>query len=162
MILIVVESEVLRQRLMEMLSEMGGWAVVCVNKVQEAVRHLKENDFAMIITDMRLSDGTGFDVIAGLPQTGTRPKIVMLMPYLLTPYTMEAKKRGVDLVLEYGRLLQGWESLSALMRPHTQSQGGAPQGPSAEIFETPAESLPSAVNGDEGSQGLGQENKRVL
>ena len=160
MILVAVESDVLRQRLVEMLHEMGEDSVVSVNKVRDAVRCLQSADFAMVITDIRLSDGTGFDVIASIPDKGVKTRIVMLMPYLLTPYTMEAKKRGAHMVLEHSRLLQGMEALAALLRSCGQVQDSPsladatePSVPSEHIEETAFVNDRSAADDQAGPSG---------
>jgi two-component system response regulator PilR (NtrC family) len=62
--------------------------------VQEALLHLKDRTYSAVITDMRLPDGSGLDVLHWLEENGRREKAVVITAYGSSENAVDALKAG--------------------------------------------------------------------
>src|SRR5215207_4077941 len=71
-----------------------GYDVETAGSVQDALLHLKDRTYSALITDMRLPDGTGLDLLKRLDETGRREKAIVITAYGSAENAVEALKAG--------------------------------------------------------------------
>ena len=70
--LLVVDDEPDLRTLYELTLLREGYDMDTAGTVQEALLHLKDRIYSAVITDMRLPDGSGLDVLRWLEESGRR------------------------------------------------------------------------------------------
>ena len=70
--LLVVDDEPDLRTLYELTLLREGYDLDTAGSVQEALLHLKDRTYSAVITDMRLPDGSGLDVLHWLEENGVR------------------------------------------------------------------------------------------
>jgi two-component system nitrate/nitrite response regulator NarL len=76
--LLVVDDEPDLRTLYELTLLREGYDLDTAGTVQEALLHLKDRTYSAVISDMRLPDGSGLDVLKQLRDTKKGPAIVLL------------------------------------------------------------------------------------
>ena len=92
--LLVVDDEPDLRTLYELTLLREGYDVETAGTVDEAMACLKANGYSAVITDMRLPDGTGLDLLRELEQTGRQEKAVVITAYGSAENAVEALKAG--------------------------------------------------------------------
>ena len=92
--LLVVDDEPDLRTLYELTLLREGYDLDTAGTVQEALLHLKDRTYSAVITDMRLPDGSGLDVLHWLEQNGRREKTVVITAYGSSENAVEALKAG--------------------------------------------------------------------
>ena len=92
--LLVVDDEPDLRTLYELTLLREGYDIETAGTVQEALLHLKDRVYSAVITDMRLPDGTGLDVLRWLEDTGRREKTIVITAYGSAENAVEALKAG--------------------------------------------------------------------
>jgi two-component system response regulator PilR (NtrC family) len=92
--LLVVDDEPDLRTLYELTLLREGYDVETAGSVEEAWLHLKDRTYSAVITDMRLPDGTGLDVLRKLEQQGRREKAIVITAYGSSENAVEALKAG--------------------------------------------------------------------
>ena len=70
--LLVVDDEPDLRTLYELTLLREGYDIETASTVQDALLHLKDRTYSAVITDMRLPDGTGLDLLRWLEVGGRR------------------------------------------------------------------------------------------
>lgn len=97
-ILLVEDSELLAERLREVLGQISGVEVVgTVVDEGSAVAMTKEGNIHVLILDLQLKHGTGFGVLRSLG--ANRPAIIVFTNYALPEYRRRAEQLGVEYFL---------------------------------------------------------------
>ena len=97
-ILLVEDSELLAERLRELLGQIGGVEVVgTVRDERAAVAMTKEGGIHVLILDLQLKNGTGFGVLRSLGEQ--RPAVIVFTNYALPEYRRRAEQLGVEYFL---------------------------------------------------------------
>lgn len=97
-ILLVEDSELLAERLRELLGQIAGVEVVgTVRDERAAVAMTKEGDIHVLILDLQLKNGTGFGVLRSLGED--RPAVIVFTNYALPEYRRRAEQLGVEYFL---------------------------------------------------------------
>ncbi len=92
--LLVVDDEPDLRTLYELTLLREGYDVDSVGSVEQALEHLKDRTYSAVITDMRLPDGTGLDLLRWLVQ-GSRPeKAIVITAYGSAENAVEALRAG--------------------------------------------------------------------
>jgi DNA-binding NtrC family response regulator len=94
-ILIVEDDAQLRDLLAQELSDRG-YAVVDSGDTRSALAALKREAFDLVVSDIRLPDGSGFDVLKAVSESDNRPAIVLITAFGSVPQAVEALKAGAD------------------------------------------------------------------
>ena len=111
--LLVVDDEPDLRTLYELTLLREGYDIETAGSVEDAWMHLKDRTYSAVITDMRLPDGTGLDLLRRLEETGRREKTIVITAYgsaeidrhaLLSLYSCHVSGRRLDL---HGRLRRG-------------------------------------------------------
>ena len=92
--LLVVDDEPDLRTLYELTLLREGYDLDTAGTVQEALLHLKDRTYSAVITDMRLPDGTGLDVLRWLEESGRREKTIVITAYGSSENAVEALKSG--------------------------------------------------------------------
>jgi two-component system response regulator PilR (NtrC family) len=92
--LLVIDDEPDLRTLYELTLLREGYDVETAGTVADALLHLKDRVYSAVITDMRLPDGTGLDVLRRLEETGRREKAIVITAYGSSENAVEALKAG--------------------------------------------------------------------
>jgi two-component system response regulator PilR (NtrC family) len=92
--LLVVDDEPDLRTLYELTLLREGYDIETAGSVQDALMHLKDRVYSAVITDMRLPDGTGLDLLNWLEAGGRREKAIVITAYGSAENAVEALKAG--------------------------------------------------------------------
>ncbi len=92
--LLVIDDEPDLRTLYELTLLREGYEVETAGSVEEALQMLKERSYSAVISDMRLPDGSGLDVLAYLEEGKRREKTVVITAYGSAENAVEALKAG--------------------------------------------------------------------
>ena len=92
--LLVVDDEPDLRTLYELTLLREGYEIETAGSVEEARLHLQDRVYSAVITDMRLPDGTGLDLLAYLETEGRREKAIVITAYGSAENAVEALKAG--------------------------------------------------------------------
>ena len=92
--LLVVDDEPDLRTLYELTLLREGYDIETAGTVQDALLHLKDRTYSAVISDMRLPDGTGLDVLRWLEENGRREKAIVITAYGSAENAVEALKAG--------------------------------------------------------------------
>src|SRR5580765_3617669 len=92
--LLVVDDEPDFRTLYELTLLREGYDLDTAGTVQEALLHLKDRTYSAVITDMRLPDGSGLDVLRWLEESNRREKAIVITAYGSSENAVEALKAG--------------------------------------------------------------------
>jgi two-component system response regulator PilR (NtrC family) len=92
--LLVIDDEPDLRTLYEMTLLREGYDIETAGTVEEALAHLKDRSYSAIITDMRLPDGSGLDLLRKLEEAGRREKAIVITAYGSAENAVEALKAG--------------------------------------------------------------------
>jgi two-component system response regulator PilR (NtrC family) len=92
--LLVVDDEPDLRTLYELTLLREGYDMDTAGTVQEALLHLKDRTYSAVITDMRLPDGSGLDVLRWLEEGGRREKAIVITAYGSAENAVDALKAG--------------------------------------------------------------------
>jgi two-component system response regulator PilR (NtrC family) len=92
--LLVVDDEPDLRTLYELTLLREGYDIETSSSVAEALLHLKDRTYSAVITDMRLPDGTGLDILRWLEESGRREKAIVITAYGSAENAVEALKAG--------------------------------------------------------------------
>ncbi|WP_457329030.1 response regulator, partial [Rhizobacter sp. P5_C2] len=92
--LLVVDDEPDLRTLYELTLLREGYDVETAGTVDDALLHLKDRTYSAVITDMRLPDGTGLDLLRRLEEGNRREKAIVITAYGSAENAVEALKAG--------------------------------------------------------------------
>ena len=92
--LLVVDDEPDLRTLYELTLVREGYDVECAGSVEEAWAMLTQSAYQLLITDMRLPDGTGLDLLHRLDTAGRSEKAIIITAYGSPENAVEALKAG--------------------------------------------------------------------
>ncbi|GIX23072.1 MULTISPECIES: sigma-54 dependent transcriptional regulator [Caldimonas] len=152
--LLVVDDEPDLRTLYELTLLREGYDVETASSVEDAWARLRDRTYSAVITDMRLPDGTGLDLLRRLEQAGRREKIIVITAFGSPENAVEALKAGAYDYLTKPVDLRQFRSViaSALGRQSAAS----PSAP-ATAASTPPRSTARA-----GAAGSGSTARRAL
>lgn len=92
--LLVIDDEPDLLTLYELTLVREGYDVVCAGTVAEARACLDEREYLAVITDMRLPDGSGLDLLKQLEASGRPERVIVITAYGSAENAVEALKAG--------------------------------------------------------------------
>ncbi|RQO62512.1 sigma-54-dependent Fis family transcriptional regulator [Paucibacter sp. KBW04] len=92
--LLVVDDEPDLRTLYELTLLREGYELETAGTVEEALRQLKQREFSAVITDMRLPDGSGLDILQWLESQARKEKTLVITAYGSAENAVEALKAG--------------------------------------------------------------------
>ncbi|MEO5845979.1 MAG: sigma-54 dependent transcriptional regulator [Caldimonas sp.] len=94
------DDDEVRQAL-EMLLTSRGYAVSAAAGTQEGIRRAVSSEFDLVITDLRLQDGSGFDVIAAVKDTQNSPPVIVMTGFSSVESAVQSLREGaVDYIIK--------------------------------------------------------------
>lgn len=141
--LLVVDDEPDLRTLYELTLVREGYEVDTADTVDEALGRLRAGAYSAVITDMRLPDGSGLDVLHWLESNARGEKAVVITAYGSAENAVEALKAGafdyltkpVDLrqfrTVVASALGLGAAPPAAVATPAARAAGGTPTAPAA-------------------------------
>ena len=92
--LLVVDDEPDLRTLYELTLLREGYDVETAGSVEQAMEQLKERAYSAVITDMRLPDGSGLDILRWLDQSARLEKAIVITAYGSAENAVEALRAG--------------------------------------------------------------------
>ncbi len=92
--LLVVDDEPDLRTLYELTLLREGYDIETAGSVEDAWAQLSDRTFSAVITDMRLPDGSGLDLLRRLEEAGRREKAIVITAYGSAESAVEALKAG--------------------------------------------------------------------
>jgi two-component system, NtrC family, response regulator PilR len=92
--LLVVDDEPDLRTLYELTLLREGYDIETAGTVEDAKLHLKDRVYSAVITDMRLPDGTGLELLRWLEDNARREKAIVITAYGSAENAVEALKAG--------------------------------------------------------------------
>ncbi|MEO8280062.1 MAG: sigma-54 dependent transcriptional regulator [Ideonella sp.] len=137
--MLVVDDEPDLRTLYELTLAREGYEIDTAGTVAAALAHLAEQNYHAVITDMRLPDGTGLEILRFLEEAGRHEKALVITAYGSAENAVEALKAGAyDYLTKPVDLKQFRLAVaSALGRPR-------PVGALASLGPSASPALPSA------------------
>lgn len=111
--ILVVDDEADIRELIELTISRMGLLAVCVGSVREACKALDENSFQLCLTDMRLPDGEGLEIVRYITERHARVPVAVMTAYGSTENAVAALKAGA---FDYLAKPVGLEQLRALVK----------------------------------------------
>ncbi len=71
-----------------------GWRVETASGVREAIRNLETHDFDLVVTDIRMPDGTGMEVMRAARKSAPGTAVILLTAYGSVPDAVNAMRDG--------------------------------------------------------------------
>jgi DNA-binding NarL/FixJ family response regulator len=94
-VFLVEDSEPVRTRLMEMLSKVPGTTVQgCAAEANTAIREILAGKPDVVVLDLSLASGSGFDVLRAVHPQAPQIDFFMLSNFAADPYRQLADKLG--------------------------------------------------------------------
>src|SRR5574338_1029907 len=85
---------------MEMVLRSAGFEVLTANSFANSIALLKQNSVDLVITDLRLSDAYGIDLIKQIKKDTPETEVILMTGYGSLDITIEAIKAGAYYYLE--------------------------------------------------------------
>jgi two-component system, NtrC family, response regulator PilR len=92
--LLVIDDEPDLRTLYELTLLREGYEVEAAGSVEQALELLRDRTYSAVISDMRLPDGSGLDVLAFIEQHARREKAIVITAYGSAENAVEALKAG--------------------------------------------------------------------
>ena len=122
-VLLVEDSKLLADRLLELILEIDGIAAVAaVSTEQGAIEAINAHHPDVIVLDLRLEQGTGFNVMRHINRSGgERPTIIVITNYALPSYRKEADQLGARYFLDKSRDFEQLPGILTTLRDERSS-----------------------------------------
>lgn len=92
--LLIVEDEPHMRQLMGMHLRADGHTMVAVSTVKESLAALEAQEFDAIVTDQRLPDGEGLEILNALAQSGSATAVIVVTAYGSVELAVETMRKG--------------------------------------------------------------------
>jgi two-component system response regulator PilR (NtrC family) len=122
---LVVDDEPDIRELIDLTLSRMGLAAACAGSVAEARACLEEGDFQLCLTDMRLPDGDGLEIVRYIAEQHARTPVAVITAYGSTENAVAALKAGA---FDYLAKPVGLEQLRALVKSALRVPDGEQRG----------------------------------
>jgi DNA-binding NtrC family response regulator len=92
--ILIVEDEPNMRKIVAMNLRADGHIPLELGTLREALAALQANDFDVILTDQKLPDGKGLDIVAAVTESESSAAVVMLTAYGSVELAVDAMRRG--------------------------------------------------------------------
>ena len=92
--LLIVDDELSMRELLELLFDRAGYQVSCAENGQQAIALLGEMKFDLVLSDVRLGDVSGIEVLKAAKQANSDIVVIMISAYSTTETAVEAMNLG--------------------------------------------------------------------
>jgi DNA-binding NtrC family response regulator len=98
--ILIVDDEKSVTEPLELILTDAGFTVLTAHTVADSTRIFKQTPVDLVITDLRLSDGTGIDVITHIKSEAPETEVILMTGFGSVDVTIEAIKAGAYYYLE--------------------------------------------------------------
>ena len=92
--LLIVDDEAAMRAALETSFRQSGWLVATAGGVAEGIAAFRRNSFSLVVTDMRMGDGDGLQLMQGIRQIAPQTPVIFLTAYANVPEAVHAIKEG--------------------------------------------------------------------
>ncbi len=92
--ILVVDNEESICDFLSILLEKEGYEVVTANNGQAAGKYIRENDFDLVLTDIKMPNSSGIDVLKAVKETSPGTPVIMMTAFASAETAVEAMKKG--------------------------------------------------------------------
>jgi DNA-binding NtrC family response regulator len=92
--LLIVDDEPIVGRRLKSALDKHGYEVEVFETGQSAIQRLKERQFDIVVTDVRMEDADGLDVLEAVKQSSPRTKTILITGYATVELAREALAKG--------------------------------------------------------------------
>ena len=104
-----------------------GWKVEVADGVQSAERLLNKKDFDLVITDIRMRDGNGFDVMERVQKSSPGTAVVLLTAFGSVPEAVSSMQNGAcDYIMKPVSFDQLQNAVSRVLERMSAAHAAAP------------------------------------
>jgi len=94
--ILLVDDDLAFRKTAEILLKKAGYTVLAADGVKEATAVLRQNSFDLIITDLKMNDGTGLDLLTAAKKQDPDIGVILLTAYSSVKSAVEAIKQGAS------------------------------------------------------------------
>jgi two-component system NtrC family response regulator len=76
-VLVVDDDPLIRRSIAQVVQKFGHQAIAASN-IAEAMTHIQDEPFDLVLCDVRLPDGSGLDILPGLKNSSSRPEVIIM------------------------------------------------------------------------------------
>jgi len=99
--LLIVDDERSLREVLQMVFKKEGYNVSLASSYQEAVAQVKASVYDLVVSDIKMNDGSGIDLLRDIKATNPETLVVMITAYATTENAIQALKMGaVDYILK--------------------------------------------------------------
>ena len=92
--ILVIDDERSMQEFLEIFFRSEGYEVVTAGDVQSARLHLEGDEFDVVITDIKMPDGSGLDLLHAAHELSPETMVIMITAFASTETAIAAMKQG--------------------------------------------------------------------
>jgi len=92
--ILVVDDEISMREFLDLLLSKQGYKVSLAKNGKQALQKIKEKNYDLVLTDIRLGDITGLDVLRAVKNQQTNTVVIMISAYSTTEIAVEAMNEG--------------------------------------------------------------------
>ena len=92
-LLLLDDEPIVGKRLKPALSKIGCDVEVFENPV-EALKRIEENEFDIVVTDIRMNEMDGLEILEHIRRKSTRTQVIMITGYAMMETAREAMEKG--------------------------------------------------------------------
>ncbi len=92
--LLVVDDELSMRTALEASFRQCGWVVAAAGGVAEGISTFRQNPCSLVVTDMRMEDGDGLQLMSGIREIAPQTPVIFLTAYANVPEAVQAIKEG--------------------------------------------------------------------
>ncbi len=92
-VLLVDDEEIVGKRLKSAL-EKHGYSVEVYQSGESAIQRLKEQEFDVVVSDIRMDDADGLEVLEAVKRSSSRTKTILITGYATVEVAREALAKG--------------------------------------------------------------------
>jgi len=134
---LVVDDEASMCRALDVNFRRRGWQVTTASGVTDALAKFRTSPCGLVVTDMRMSDGDGLDVLQGVRNVAPQAAVIFLTAYGSVAEAVTAMREGACDYLMKPVSFQQLEEAAQRILGRTPSETG-PEEPDFFIGESPA------------------------
>ncbi len=92
--ILVVDDELSMREFLELMLTQAGYTVTCAENGNNAVKLIKKTNYDLVLTDIRLGDITGLDILRTAKKENAETVVILISAYATTETAVEAMNDG--------------------------------------------------------------------